>query len=70
MDLTQYHRADFQQFVQDHLTEDPALLLFKHQGKTDFDLKAAVQQIAARQKATKKLPFWAANPHVIFPASI
>ena len=70
MDLTQYHRADFQQFVQDHLTEDPALLLFKHQGKTDFDLKAAVQQISARQKATKKLPTWASSPHVIFPASI
>ncbi|SFT71974.1 Conserved hypothetical protein 95 [Algoriphagus locisalis] len=70
MDLTQYHRADFQQFVQDHLTEDPALLLFRYQGKTDFDLKAAVQQISARQKATKKLPSWASNPQLIFPASI
>ncbi|MEP0710800.1 MAG: class I SAM-dependent methyltransferase, partial [Algoriphagus sp.] len=70
MDLTQFHRADFQQFVQDHLREDPALLLFRYQGKTDFDLKAAVQQISARQKAAKKLPSWAANPQVIFPASI
>lgn len=70
MDLTQYHRADFQQFVQDHLTEDPALLLFRYQGKTDFDLKAAVQQISARQKATKKLPSWSSNPQLIFPASI
>lgn len=70
MELTQYHRADFQQFVQDHLTEDPALLLFRHQGKTDFDLKAAVQQISARQKATKKLPSWAVNSKLIFPASI
>lgn len=70
MNLTQYHRADFQQFVQDHLTEDPALLLFRYQGKTDFELKAAVQQISARQKAAKKLPSWATNPQVIFPASI
>ncbi|TXE14191.1 class I SAM-dependent methyltransferase [Algoriphagus aquimarinus] len=70
MDLTHYHRADFQQFVQDHLTEDPALLLFRYQGKTDFDLKAAVQQISARQKTAKKLPSWASNPQVIFPASI
>ncbi len=70
MDLTQYHRADFQQFVQDHLTEDPALLLFRHQGKTDFDLKAAVQQISARQKAAKKLPSWSSNPKLIFPPSI
>jgi hypothetical protein len=70
MDLTHYHRADFQQFVQDHLMEDPALLLFRYLGKTDFDLKAAVQQISARQKAAKKLPSWASNPQVIFPASI
>lgn len=70
MDLTQFHRADFQQFVQDHLTEDPALLLFRYQGKTDFDLKDAVQQISARQKASKKLPSWASNPQLIFPASI
>jgi hypothetical protein len=70
MDLSQYHRADFQQFVQDHLTEDPALLLFRYQGKTDFNLKAAVQQISARQKAAKKLPSWASNPQLIFPASI
>lgn len=70
MDLTQFHRADFQQFVQDHLTEDPALLLFRYQGKTEFDLKAAVQQISARQKASRKLPSWASNSQLIFPASI
>lgn len=70
MELSQYHRADFRQFVQDHLNEDPALLLFKFQGKTDFDLKAAVQQISARQKAKKKLYSWASNSELIFPASI
>jgi 16S rRNA G966 N2-methylase RsmD len=70
MELGQYHRADFRQFVQDHLDDDPALLLFKHQGKTDFDLKAAVQQISARQKAKKKLSSWALNSDLIFPASI
>jgi 16S rRNA G966 N2-methylase RsmD len=70
MELSQYHRADLRQFVQDHLNEDPALLLFKFQGKTDFDLKAAVQQISARQKAKKKLSSWASNSELIFPASI
>lgn len=70
MELSHYHRADFRQFVQDHLSEDPALLLFKYQGKTNFDLKAAVQQISARQKAAKKLPSWSANPQLIFPTSI
>lgn len=70
MDLSQFHRPGFQQFVQDHLSEDPALLLFRYQGKTDFDLKSAVHQISARQKAKKKLPSWAADPQLIFPASI
>lgn len=69
MELSHYHRADFRQFVQDHLNEDPALLLFKYQGKTDFDLKAAVQQISARQKAKKKLTAWVSNPDLIFPPS-
>lgn len=70
MEQSQFHKADFQQFVQDHLNEDPALLLFRYPGKVDFDLKAAVQQISARQKAAKKLPSWASNSRIIFPPSI
>jgi 16S rRNA G966 N2-methylase RsmD len=70
MNLSELNSAEFRQFVQDHLQEDPALLLFKYQGKVTFDLKMAVQQISARQKATKKLPSWSANPNLLFPASI
>jgi 16S rRNA G966 N2-methylase RsmD len=70
MNLSEVNTAEFRQFVQDHLIEDPALLLFKYQGKVNFELKAAVQQISARQKAGKKLPEWTANADLIFPASI
>ena len=70
MDISEFHSAEFRQFVQDHLGEDPALLLLKHAGKVSFDLKTAVQQISARQKAAKKLPDWVANRDLIFPASI
>jgi hypothetical protein len=70
MDFSGFNSAEFRQFVQDHLSEDPALLLFKYQGKVDFDLKEAVQQISARQKAAKKLPEWVADSRIIFPASI
>lgn len=56
--------------MQDHLLEDPALLLFKYPSSEDFDIKEAVQQIAARQKATNKLPEWVAHPKVLFPASL
>lgn len=70
MNISEYHSAEFRQFVQDHLEGDPALLLFKYQGKVGFDLKVAVQQIAARQKAAKKLPTWSKNLNLLFPASI
>ena len=70
MPLTEFNTAEFHRFVQDHLEEDPALLLFKYQGKVDFDLKMAVQQIAARQKVAKKLPTWSKNLNVFFPTSI
>ncbi|GAA0878546.1 SAM-dependent methyltransferase [Algoriphagus jejuensis] len=70
MDFSEFHSAEFRQFVQDHLNEDPAFLLLKYQGKVGIDLKAAVQQISARQKAAKKLPEWVANRDLIFPASI
>jgi hypothetical protein len=70
MNLSELTSAKFRQFVQDHLSEDPSLLLFKYQGKVAFDLKMAVQQISARQKASKKLPSWSANADLLFPASI
>jgi len=70
MDLSEINSAELRQFVQDHLSEDPALLLLKHQGKVKFDLKTAVQQIASRQKAAKKLPEWVANADLIFPTTI
>lgn len=70
MNPSEFHSAEFRQFVQDHQDEDPALLLFKYPGKVSFDLKAAVQQIYARQRAEKKLSEWAANPNLLFPASI
>lgn len=70
MSLDAFHSESFKQFVLDHAQDDPALLLLKYQGKVDFDLKEAAQQISARQKASKKLPEWTDNPNLIFPASI
>jgi hypothetical protein len=70
MNFEEFISEEFHQFVQDHLEEDPAGLLFKYHEKVAFDLKMAVQQIAARQKAAKKLPSWSKNLHLLFPASI
>lgn len=68
--LLSKYTSSLNQFVQDHLQEDPAQLLFRYHGKTDFDLKAAVQQIQAKQKAKQKLPSWTAHPDLIFPPSL
>ncbi|HLT07983.1 MAG TPA: hypothetical protein VK014_10680 [Cyclobacteriaceae bacterium] len=64
------YNEKFFQFVQDHLKEDPALLLLKHKPPADFDLKEAVQQVMARQKVASKLPEWVAHPEVLFPATL
>ncbi|MGY6522438.1 MAG: THUMP-like domain-containing protein [Mongoliitalea sp.] len=70
MDFSQEHIANIQAFVQDHLMEDPAHLLLSYSGKVDFDLKFAVQQIQARQKAKSKIPSWYTNKSLLFPVSL
>ncbi len=64
-------QAEVQQWIQQHLSEDPARLLLSgnKQGK-EFPFREAVQQIAARQKARIKLPDWYQNPAVIFPPGL
>lgn len=69
MNQSTYTEA-IKKFVQDHIREDPAQLLFRYSGKVEFDLKFAVQQIQARQKAKIKLPTWVANSDIIFPVSL
>ncbi|NVJ84980.1 MAG: RsmD family RNA methyltransferase [Algoriphagus sp.] len=70
MDFSEFHSAEFQQFVQDHLQDDPVQIRLKYHGKVKFDLQAAVQQIAARKSLKKKLPDWIANPSIFFPGNI
>lgn len=70
MGLNQIYTEELIQFVQDHLTDDPAHLLLSYTGKVNFDLRFAVQQIQARQKARAKLPAWCQNPKLIFPPTL
>jgi 16S rRNA G966 N2-methylase RsmD len=70
LELELIYNDKLYQFVQDHLREDPALLLLKHHHSTELNVKEAVQQIAARQKAKSKLPTWTAHREVVFPSSL
>lgn len=70
MNLSFEHIEQIHAFVQDHLTEDPAHLLLRYAGKVNFDLKFAVQQIQARQKAKTKFPSWYLNKDLLFPVNL
>jgi precorrin-6B methylase 2 len=57
-------------FIQDHLQDDlPRLMLLKKR-VPEIDYPFAYQQIASRQKAEKKLPFWYSREDLIFPAPL
>lgn len=70
MSIEGKYTDDVKKFVQDHLNDDPAQLLLGYAGKVDFDLRFAVQQIKARQKAKSKVPSWYENENLIFPVSL
>jgi predicted O-methyltransferase YrrM len=50
--------------------EDPAQLLLRYSGKVDFDIKFAIQQIQARQKAKSKIPSWYNRKDLLFPVNL
>ena len=57
------------QFIREHLNDDvPTLALKKAPVGTDFSL--ALRQIAARQLLRKKVPQWAENDDLLFPAHL
>ena len=58
-----------QQFIEAHLTEDVRLLALKS-APQGVDLQKALQQITARQILSKKVPSWAKNSRLEFPAHL
>ncbi|AYA38412.1 hypothetical protein D3Y59_15970 [Hymenobacter oligotrophus] len=62
--------AAARQYVAEHLHDDPATLALQARRYPDLPVRELVQQIQARQKAKAKLPAWAANPDLVFPASL
>jgi len=68
-ELARLAAPDFQRFVRDHLTEDVTRLLL---GKAPpgIELRAAAEQISARQKARVKLPDWYATDGLVWPPAL
>lgn len=59
-----------QEFITQNLDADIRDLALHHAGRTDIDLPFALDQIAGRQKARKKLPMWVATDGIIYPPHI
>ncbi|WP_114748282.1 THUMP-like domain-containing protein [Pleomorphovibrio marinus] len=70
MDLSTIYTKEFFNFVQDHLSEDPAQFVLKWAGKTTLDVQEAAAQIAAWKKARNKLPEWSTLPNIIYPPAL
>ena len=59
-----------QEFITQNIDADIRDLALRHAGRTDIDLPYALDQIAGRRTARKKLPQWAATDGIIYPPHI
>ncbi|MBP3510484.1 MAG: SAM-dependent methyltransferase [Prevotella sp.] len=57
-------------FISSHANDDVRALALKAAGRTDIDLPFALDQIAGRQTARRKLPSWAATEGITYPPHI
>ncbi|MCF0057367.1 THUMP-like domain-containing protein [Dyadobacter sp. CY356] len=57
-------------FIQKHSDDDVTKLILKSGQFKDLDVKKLAAQILSRQKASRKLPEWAAIEKLIFPPSL
>ena len=57
-------------FINQHITDDVNQLLLRSKNAEDLDVKKAIGQIHARQKAVKKLPEWSSYKKLIFPPAL
>ena len=57
-------------FIQEHSEDDVKTLALKAHGLEGVDLPYALDQIAGRQTARRKLPSWAAVDSIVYPPHI
>ncbi|ALI99471.1 THUMP-like domain-containing protein [Rufibacter tibetensis] len=57
-------------FLEENLTADPAHLVLQAKKWPQLDVPKLAQQIRARQKAKSKIPSWASNLDLLFPANL
>lgn len=62
--------AEARAFIENNQVADPATLMLQAKRYPNLPVAELVQQIQARQKAKTKIPTWAQNFELIFPANL
>ena len=58
---------DIQQFIINHLHEDPTKLILKGSPFPELEIQSIVEQIVAKKKCEKKLPTWYKTSNIYYP---
>ncbi|MEM6717751.1 MAG: class I SAM-dependent methyltransferase [Bacteroidota bacterium] len=59
--------SEIQQFINDHLKDDPTKLLLKYKQVAGIPFAEIIEQIQAKAKCEKKLPTWFATQNIYYP---
>lgn len=65
--IDQLTKPEIQDFIKDHLYDDPSALMLKANHYPDWPMKLIVEQIQAKRKAKSKLPSWFNTTGIIYP---
>src|SRR5690606_4743075 len=65
-----HYTPEEKDFIKQHQHRNPAELMLQAGRYPQLPVSELVKQIQARQKATDKLPTWAAHPDVVFPTTL
>ena len=65
--INQLTKPEIQEFIKDHLYDEPSSLMLKANHYPDWPMKLIVEQIQAKRKAKTKLPSWFKTRGLIYP---
>ena len=68
--MTEIHSQDTLHFIRTHRREDVRLLAFQSHRYPSVDIPAAITQISGWQIAREKIPAWAENEKILYPAHL
>ncbi|WP_298513260.1 RsmD family RNA methyltransferase [uncultured Kordia sp.] len=60
-------QSEIQQFINDHLKDDPTKLLLKHKEVLAIPFAEIMEQIQAKVRCEKKLPTWFSSEQIYYP---